>query len=406
MLISNGWGGAEAWVYALIRYLRDKGENVSLITNEEMVKYYTDLENISLCNIGALFPPKSVIPHIRAERIKMGLVRRGLLLFYYYLDEPLCYRYYERIRKRVLQFLSLNQVQVIHSHLSLSSILVSSLGELKIPTVATDHGEHVLRGLVPVHPLERPVVNWRARRFSRALGKADKVAVVSDFMLNALEDWGIPLAGKAVVIPVGINVSEIQGSSRSTLELKGKFNLLFPGGWKWTKGGDLLMAALPKVKQEMADIHLYIALDVPWDRLLRKMASELNLEGNVTFTGFLAVPEYRRLLNSVDLFVLPSRLEAFAVSILEAMALGKPIIASNAGGTPEVVQSGRNGILVDLDPDEIAQAILYLYKNESLRREISQNNLKDIARFDLSSVVEQHIKFYGEVLNVGQLESM
>ena len=406
MLISNGWGGAEARVYALIRCLRDKGENVSLITNEEMVKHYTDLENISLCNIGALFPPKSVIPHIRAERIKMGLVRRGLLLFYYYLDELLCYRHYKRIRKKVLQFLSLNQVQVIHSHLSLSSILVSSLGELKIPTVASNHGEHELRGLVPVHPLERPLVNWRARRFSRALGKADKVTVMSDFMLNALEDWGIPLAGKPVVMPVGINVSEIQGSSRSTLELKGKFNLLFPGGWKWTKGGDLLMAALPKVKQEIADIHLYIALDVPWDRLLRKMASELNLEGNVTFTGFLAVPEYRRLLNSVDLFVLPSRLEAFALSILEAMALGKPIIAANAGGIPEAIQSGRNGILVELDPDEIAQAILYLYRNESLRSEMRENNLKDIARFDLSSVVERYIKFYGEVLNVGQSGSL
>ena len=390
----------------MVRCLRDKGENVSLITNEEMVKYYTDLDNVSLCNIGALFPAKSIIPHIRAERIKMGLLRRGLLLFYYYLDELIRYRYLKRVRKKVMQFLSLNQVQIIHSQSPPATILVANLGELKMPTVATNHGAHELRGVVPVHPLERPLTKWYAKRFGRALSKAPRVTVVRNLMLKALEDWDIPLAEKPVVVPIGINISEIQGSSRSTLELKGKFNLLFPGGWKWTKGGDLLMAALAKVKNEIPGIHLYIALDVPQDHMLRKMVSELNLEQNVTFTGFLAVPEYRRLLNSVDLFVMPSRLEAFGLSLLEAMALGKPIIASNTGAFPEVIENGRNGILVELDPDQIAQAILHLYKNESLRKEISQNNLKDIARFDLGSVVERYIKFYREVLNVGQSESV
>jgi glycosyltransferase involved in cell wall biosynthesis len=195
-----------------------------------------------------------------------------------------------------------------------------------------------------------------------------------------------------VVISNGINLADIQRGSSQKSELKGEFKLLFPGGSKFVKGGDLLVTAMATLKGKIPNIHLYIALDVPKSHLLRRMVQQYGLEENVTFSGFLPIHDYRRLLNSVDVLVMPSRGEAFALACLEAMALGKPIVATKVGGIPDVVIHGRNGLLVNPNPDEIAQAILELHRNEELRRKMESNNLQDVAVFDWSGIVDQYLK--------------
>jgi glycosyltransferase involved in cell wall biosynthesis len=97
------------------------------------------------------------------------------------------------------------------------------------------------------------------------------------------------------------------------------------------------------------------------------------------------------------MLILPSRGDAAATVYVEAMALGKTIVAGNTGGSPEIVKNGRNGILVESNPDQIAKAILSLYKDEGLRREISQNNLQDVAKFDWGHIVDQYIEVYRQV---------
>lgn len=400
VLISNGWGGAETVVYELARHLRDKGENVSIILNDEIVKYYAGLEDVKLFNIGSVYPPKSIIPRKERTSWKQSLPYRALLLLHLYLDELLRYRHYGKIRKQLTQFLSDNHIDVIHAHLLGSIFLILFLDNAKIPRVATLHGEYALRGIEPVHPTMRPLLRWQARKFREALRKMDKVTHVSAFfMLDALKNWGFPLKDKSVVIHNGIDLSGIQSSVKSTLKLKGAFNLLFPGGAKSRKGGEPLIAILPKIKEEIPDIHVYIAPSVPQNHPLRKMVSKLGLEQNVTFTGFLPKHEYRSLLNSVDILVMPSREEAFGIVYVEAMALGKPIIAGKNGGIPEVVTDGRNGILVEPEPDQIAKAVLSLYKNESLRKEMSQNNLQDVVKFDWDLIVDQYVDLYRKTLN-------
>jgi glycosyltransferase involved in cell wall biosynthesis len=400
VIFSNGWGGAETVVYELSRHLRDKGENVSIIVNQENIKYYADLENVELFSIGSLYNPLALAKSIISRKVgpaeKYDPSNRVFSLLGGYLGELLRWIYYRRVRKRVRRFLSDNHVDVIHSHLADAAVLVANLEDLRIVKVATPHGLYDLRGGVPVHPLGLPLVKWRAKQFRKSLSKMDKVITVSSYELKVWESQGVPLKGKSVVIYDGVNVSQIQDSLASTSKLKGEFNLLFPGGALFVKGGDLLITALAKVKQEIPNVHLYIARNVPQDHRLRKMVSNLGLKENVTFSGFLPIQEYRGLLNSVDILVMPSRDEVFGIVYVEAMALGKPVIAGNIGGIPEVVKNGRNGILVELDDDQIAEAILYLYRNENIRKEMSQSNLQDVARFDWSHIVDQYIGFYKE----------
>jgi len=399
--ISDGWGGAETVVYELARHLRDKGENVGIVLNHEIVKFYSDLENVKLFDVGCIYPPDSSIPHVIKNNNKRDFLTQFLRLNYRYLDELLLYRHYKRIKDDLMQFLLENQFDIVHSHIFNAAILVSTLNSLKSPTIITVHGEAWLRGETPVHPLVIPLVKWNTKKLKQALAKMNRVIGVCDFIIDAWEEQGVEFKNKPTVIYNGINIADIKNISSLTVDLKGKFNLLFPGGAKWVKGGDLLIAALAKLKPEIPDFHLYIALDVPQSSRLRKMVNDLGLESNVTFSGFLVKEEYQKLLNSVDIFILPSRSEAFPVAILEAMALGKPVIASSTGGIPEVVQDGRNGVLVEPYPEQITSAILYLHGNADIRREISRNNLQDAARFDWNLITDQYINIYQQVLKGG-----
>lgn len=403
VLISDGWGGAETVVYELARHIRDKGENVSIILNQEMLKYYADLESVKFFNIGPLYPPKSIIPIKERTSQKHNLSHRVLSLLYFYLDELLRYHHYKIVQNKVMQFLSDTHTDVVHAHMAEASFLVYNLEDLKIPTIMTSHGEYMLAGTIPVHLLMSPVIKWKTRKFKKALTKTNKITDVSIYMLNTYgKKLCIPLKDRSVVIPNGVNISDVQDSLGSTLKLKGEFNLLFPGGPKWAKGVDLVVTSLAKVKQQIPDIHLYITRNVPQNHLLRKVVTNLELEQNVTFSGFLPIQKYRSLLNSVDLLVMPSREEAFGIVYLEAMALGKPIVAANTGGIPEVVKDDRNGILVEPEPDQIAEAILQLYKDENMLHQICHNNLLDVAKFDWRLITDQYIELYREIIQVNR----
>jgi glycosyltransferase involved in cell wall biosynthesis len=95
---------------------------------------------------------------------------------------------------------------------------------------------------------------------------------------------------------------------------------------------------------------------------LKKMARELGIEKNVQFLGFRK--DIYNLIGLADMVVLSSRSEGLGISILEALALKKPVIASNVGGIPEIITHGKTGLLVPPDdPEALAGAMLYLIKN-------------------------------------------
>ena len=400
-LISDGWGGAETVVYELARYLRDKGENVSIILNQEMLKYYADLESVKFFNIGPLYPPKSIIPSKERISQKHDLPHRVLSLLYTYLDELFRYHHYKRVQNKVMQFLSDNHTDVVHANMAEASFLVSTLEDLKIPTIMTSHGEHILAGAMPVHPLTTPLIKWKIRKFKKALTKTNKITDVSAYMLNTYEKkLCIFLKGRSVVIPNGVNISDIQNSLK--IDLKGDFRLLFDGGARKVKGGEVMLNALLEIKEKIPNVHLYIMRDVPENHALRKFVSATNLNQNVSFMGLLPPSKFYNVLNSVDIFVNTSKVEACSITFLEAMALGKPIVATNVGGTPEIIKNNRNGLLVEFDSGKVAEAILQLYKDEGLRHQICQNNLLDVAKFDWKLITDQYIELYQEIIQVNR----
>lgn len=390
-LISDGWGGAETVVDELARHLRDKGENVSIILNQEILKFYNDLEDVEIFNIGHAYNYKMLIKSIISLKPPKINKETALSLLPGPISNEILYLiYFKRINNRLMQFLLEKNIDIIHSHLENADILVSRFNSSKIPQITTIHGPHLTRS-------ESTFKKWKAKIRRGALHNMDKIIFVSNWLFNNFNNI-MPIQDKSVVIRNGIKLSDFQKNLIPTQKLKGKFNLLFPGGARSAKGGDILIETVHKIKNKMPNIHLYIALNVPGDHLLRKMVKNYKLEQNVTFSGFMPVQDYRRLLNSVDILVTPSKEEGFGIVILEAMALGKPIVTTRVGGIPEVIKNRRNGIFVERNSDEIANAILYLYKNENKREEMKKNNIQDVKKFDWNTITDKYIDVYKKIL--------
>jgi glycosyltransferase involved in cell wall biosynthesis len=126
---------------------------------------------------------------------------------------------------------------------------------------------------------------------------------------------------------------------------------------------------------------------------------KMNLEDEIIFTGMVEHQEIHEYYQAADIFVLPSYTEGLPISILEAMACGLPVVATNVGGIPEVITDGLNGFLVSpKNENELVKKLKILTKNQDLRKQFIHKSLKRINKeFDNNIKVNKLIKFYETV---------
>ena len=171
-----------------------------------------------------------------------------------------------------------------------------------------------------------------------------------------------------------------------------------------SKGQDVFIKALQKVVNEVSDCRAVLVGDTEiegdqWylDKLHR-MVEEFSLKQNVTFAGY--VDDIRPLLGAVDLVVLPSLWEPFGRVLIEAMAMEKPVVATRAGGTAEVVDDGITGFLVAPKDDlALAEAMLKIIRNRELAGRLGQQGRRRAeCLFSIQENVRQIEHVYLELL--------
>jgi len=168
------------------------------------------------------------------------------------------------------------------------------------------------------------------------------------------------------------------------------------------KGHDLLLQALGLLGDAAANMHLCLLGDTqagPWPATLRSMASTLGIGARVHMPGFQAEPA--AALPALDILVQPSRTEALSLALLEAMALGLPVVAARTGGMPEVVSDTQDGLLfAPGDVAGLAGALLRL-QDEELRWQLGAR-ARDTqrARFCSVDMVARTVALYRGVLAV------
>lgn len=166
--------------------------------------------------------------------------------------------------------------------------------------------------------------------------------------------------------------------ARDVTNITMPYRVLFVGRLSAEKGIAYLLEAISLLAAKGEAIELHIVGMGPLEDDLRHKARVLNIAEQVTFHGFIPQGEaLRRLYRESDMLVLPSLQEQQGKVLLEAMASGLPIIASNIGGIPTVVRHEWNGLLIPpRDPSAISQAITRLITDSSLRKRLINNGLE------------------------------
>ncbi len=217
------------------------------------------------------------------------------------------------------------------------------------------------------------------------LDKGNLVVPVSKSIGNVLKDAGVsPKNIQVLLSGVGARKDPISPLPLETLavlqQIKGQPVMgtvanLFP-----RKGLQYLVEAMGQVKELFPNIFLVIVGtgDDEYERHLRTQVESLGLTNQVLFAGFQANPEI--FISQFDIFVLPSVLEGLGIVLLEAMTLGKPIVATTVGGIPEIVQHEKTGLLVKpADVDDLCRALLTLCQNPAICQRMGEEAKNRVA---------------------------
>lgn len=162
------------------------------------------------------------------------------------------------------------------------------------------------------------------------------------------------------------------------------------------KGLAFLLGAVAALEREAGKpvCQLLIVGDGPARQSLMSLGESLGIAERIVFAGERR--DIPVLLSVMDIFALPSLYEGFGIAILEAMAAGKPVIATTAGGIPEFVQHGHTGLLVPpADTKSLAAAIKRMLDNPDWAKVIGQNAQAQVRKqYTIESVVQQHEDLY------------
>ena len=164
------------------------------------------------------------------------------------------------------------------------------------------------------------------------------------------------------------------------------------------KGHKHVIAAIDIIAETGIPVHLTLVGDGPLQRDLLQQSSEIGWGSRVHFFGKrFDVPD---VMAAFDVFVHPSLWEGFGVVLLEAMALGLPIVASDVGAIPEIVLNGQTGLLVPPgDPPGLAAGIMRLYRDPKLANQLGRAGKSRLAQhFSLNEMVRKTIEVYEELL--------
>jgi glycosyltransferase involved in cell wall biosynthesis len=166
------------------------------------------------------------------------------------------------------------------------------------------------------------------------------------------------------------------------------------------KGYEVMLRALPAIVRAVPTVHYVIvgSDDHDYADRLKKLAQELKIADRVHILGFQ--DPVQPFLAALDLYVHPALMEGFGIAVVEAMAMGKAVVATTTGGLPEVVAQGKTGLLVPPgDAEALAAAVVSLLEDKVRREQMGLcGKMRAQERFSLDASVAQVEQFYGEVL--------
>jgi len=367
MIDSLGPGGAEQLMPSILKNLKQAGFNVRICALQIRAgnPIASELERLGL--------PVDLVPILN--------LRQPFNLFH------------------ILRYLRLHRPQLLHTQLEFADILGTVAAKiLGIPSVSTVH-------TLDAFPEKKSAWGRMKLRWF-LLGKYCNcvIAVSEKTRLHYLQSGRLH-QDKVITLYNGVDISRFKNTDASQIA-KTKQALRLPLNSKVIitvavlrepKGIQFMIEALPAILEQFPDVHYLIVGDGEYGAALSDLATVLDIKKHITFAGHRTdIPD---LLACCDIFVLPTLKDALPTVLIEALAAERPIVASDVGGVPEIIENGVNGLLVAPgDPSQLADACLQLLKDNELISQIVMAGNKTVRqRFNIDSQIEQLSGMYEEL---------
>lgn len=291
-----------------------------------------------------------------------------------------------KTKKALKKFFYEFKPDIIHSHLVSVTFHVCRSLSKKAPIVQTIHST------VISHPFIQKF--YLAHKLNGYVAISKKVEKIISKKLN-IENKRI------FTIFNGIQLSRFWNKRTINKNVR---NLVAVGRLVEAKDYPNLFKALKLLKLRLQNEgivlpNVSIVGDGPLEDKLKKLVIEENINNMVRFLGIRG--DVPKLLAKSDIYVMSSEWEGFSISLIEALASGIPIVATDAGSNSEIIDNGINGMIVPIKrPDVLADALYLLITNFSLRQKFSAEAIKKAKNFSIETCAKRHMVMYEEVLNV------
>jgi len=306
--------------------------------------------------------------------------------------------------KRLSEIIRGNKINIIHSQGGRADFyarIAAKMLKQKVKVVSTI--QMPVEGF-DVGSLRKNVYRFFDRFSERYVGR---FITVSEVLRKTLINQHKIPEGKVEKIYNGIELNEYQpgNSDESFKRIRSEYNIgedIFligaVGRMVWQKGFEYLIECVPEIVKTYPDTKILIVGDGPLLEKLKSLSQELELGKNIIFAGFRS--DIKEILSAIDVLAIPSLLEGFPMVTLEAMAMAKPIVATNIDGITEQITDGVDGILVPpKNPSALAKAIIKVLNDKEFARTMGLTARERVEReFSVEKMVAETEKVYLSLL--------
>lgn len=297
-----------------------------------------------------------------------------------------------RLASVIKEVLNREKFDIVHLHEPFMPMLCSAV--LRFSNAVNIGTFHAADGK-PGYTFGRPISTIMLRRRRR---KLDGKIAVSRPAMNYASKY---VPGQYEIIPNGVDIGRFTPDVTPMEKFcDGKQNILFLGRLEHRKGLKYLLEAYQQVKQEIPDSRLIVAgpgtrLRKGYDRWIKRNHLE-----DVVFVGYISEEDKPRYFKTADIYCAPSTgHESQGIVLLEGMAVGTPIVASNIEGYAGVITHGQEGLLVPpKNSSELAKALIFLLKDKSLRQQMGAKGRATAEQYSWERIARKVVDFYTSVI--------
>jgi glycosyltransferase involved in cell wall biosynthesis len=292
--------------------------------------------------------------------------------------------------KELKNFIQTSHVDILHTH-NYKSDMLGLLGRCGKPIIATAHGFTDVTHQVSLY-----------EKIDRFILKSffDRVVVVTNQLLSDFPKL------KRRVIRNGLDLSRFATNDLKRQEIRTSFGIsddhivvATVGRLSKEKNQTLLLKAACRLNPYYPNLRFLIIGNGPEEENLKQFIKQKDLSKCVIMAGHIA--QIESVYQAMDIFALTSLTEGVPLTILEAMASHIPVIATKVGGIPEIIQHGKNGILINSDDETaLSETIGDLMRNETHRNLLQNQAFSDVQeKFSSEKMIEEYRKVYLELTN-------